>query len=103
MSLQYDEKGKYFTEVVATDAVPVIIQLVQTRVEGRMHVRSGGRIKDELNKPEQFLAVTDAIVFGPENQFLYEVEFLAVNRSHIVWIIPEEEIVSDREQEGGES
>jgi hypothetical protein len=101
MATAYDEKGKFFTERVPTDAVPVIIQAERTRIEGRVHVRSGGRIKDELNKPEQFLAVTDAIVFDASGKFLYEVEFLAVNRDHVIWIIPEAEIVSDQDEPGG--
>lgn len=89
MGVRYDKKGKFFTEVVSKDDVPAIIQTNTTRIYGKMYVRPDERIKDELNKPEQFLAVTDARVFDLEGSLLYLTDFLAINRDQVVWVIPE--------------
>ena len=90
MSIRYDDKGKYFTDVIAKDAVPSVIQTLVSRVQGNLHVRLNERVKDELNRNEQFLAITDANIFNLQGQKIYDAEFILVNRDHVVWIIPEE-------------
>ena len=92
MTVRYDNKGKFFTQVVSKDDIPAIIQTNTNRICGRMYVRPDERIKDELNKPEQFLAVTDARVFDLEGCLLYSTDFLAVNRDQVVWVIPEHDL-----------
>jgi hypothetical protein len=62
-------------------------------------VRINERVKDELNRGEQFLAVTDAIIFNLQGQKLYDAEFMLINRDHVIWIVPADEIVGD--QDGG--
>ena len=91
MTTEYDEKGKYYTEVISKVAVPVTIQTTHQLIQGFVHVRHGERIKDELDRDELFLAVTDARVTGPDSQVLFEAPFLAVRRAQIVWIMPDEE------------
>lgn len=93
MVTQYDEKGKIFTQVVAKEPVLVTIQTTNQLVRGSIHVRPESRVKDELNNSkEPFVAVTDAIVYNLQQEELYRCSFLVINISHIVWVIPEEEI-----------
>ncbi len=96
MITQYDEKGKIFTQVVAKRPVQVIIQTLQNTIRGSVHVRPDERVKDELNtvtERDRFLAVTDAVICNNANEELYRTNFLVVNVSQIVWILPEEELI----------
>jgi hypothetical protein len=56
-----------------------------------VHVRKGERLSDEINSANLFLAVTNAEIFNPEGEILYTSSFLAVNREHIIWLMPIEE------------
>ena len=89
MSIEYDEKGKIFTDIVSKVAVYATIQTTTHMLRGRIHVRRDQRILDELDLSENFLAVTEASVLGADGQTLFQAPFLAVRRSHIVWVIPE--------------
>ncbi|HLO28890.1 MAG TPA: hypothetical protein VK249_07145 [Anaerolineales bacterium] len=91
MTIEYDEKGKIFTEIVSKVAVPATIQTTTHLMRGRLHVRRDQRIKDELDINESFLALTDVSVLGPDGQTLFQAPFLAVRRAHIVWVIPDQE------------
>ncbi len=88
MTIEYDDKGKYFTEVVSKIAIPALVQTTQHLIRGNVHVRRDERLKDELDRDELFLAVTDASVLGTEGQVLHQVRFLAVRRAQIVWVMP---------------
>lgn len=92
MTTHYDEKGKFFTDVISKEPVPVIIQTITNRIHGMMHVRHESRLKDELNNEETFIALTDATIYdivGKEQQ--YQRGFLAINRASIVWLVLEAE------------
>jgi hypothetical protein len=102
MATQYIEKRKIFTNVVSKDAVLVTIQTLIHLIHGYIYVRPGERIKDELAHSDGFLAVTDATVYNSQGVELYQAGFLAVNREHIVWLIPDEEISDHRNAEGAE-
>lgn len=91
MSLEFNEKGKYFTDIISKTAVPAIIQTVMHRIEGSVHIRMDERVKDELDRNELFLAVTSAKVFGLDGAVLYEADFMTVSRSQIVWVIPHDD------------
>ncbi len=91
MSIEYDEKGKFFTEVVPKIPVAAVVQTIGQLIRGKVHVREGERLKDELDRDELFLAVTDAIVLGADGQTQFQGPFLAVRRSQIIWILPDEE------------
>jgi hypothetical protein len=90
MSIQYDEKGKFFTDVVTKIPVPAVLQTTGQLIRGKVHVREGERLKDGLDRDELFLAVTDAIVLGADGHAQFQSPFLAVRRSQIVWILPDE-------------
>ena len=90
MSLEFNEKGKYFTDIISKAAVPAIIQTTTHRIEGYVHIRLDGRLKDELDRNEAFLAVTNAKVLNADGSILYETDFLSVARFQIIWGMPSE-------------
>ncbi len=88
MSIEYDEKGKIFTDVVSKVEIPAVVQTTQHLIRGNVHVRRDERLKDELDRDELFLAITDAQVFGADDQVFHEARFLAIRRAQIVWVTP---------------
>jgi hypothetical protein len=97
MSYEYDDKGKIFTEHVSKIAVYATIQTTTHLIRGRIHVRRDQRIIDELDLDENFLAITDVNVIGKDGQLLFQSPFLAVRRTHIVWVSPEQKSGEERE------
>jgi hypothetical protein len=93
MSIHFDEKGKFFTDVISKESIPVIIETPTSRVRGFIHIRPGERLKDEINQAETFFAVTEATVFNLSGDELYYCDFMAVNREHIIWILPEDQLI----------
>ena len=100
MTLEFNERGKYFTDIISKMAVTAIIQTTTHRIEGAIHVRMNERVKDELDRTETFLAVTNAKVFGADGSIIHQSEFMSVARSQIIWIIPvdETETIPSEEQ-----
>lgn len=88
MSIEYDEKGKYFTNIIQKVPVPSIVQTTTNLIRGLIHVRQDERLKDELEVDEQFVAVTDVSVLDSDGKVVYSGPFLAVQKAHIVWIMP---------------
>ncbi len=88
MSLEFDAKGKYFTDIISKSAVAAIIQTTMHRIEGSVHVRLSGRLKDELDLDEAFVAVTNARVLSNDGSLLYEADFMSISRAQIIWVIP---------------
>jgi len=103
MISRYDEKGKIFTDVVSKQAVTVYIQTHTSRIYGQIYVRPQGRIKDELNQDERFLAVTDAVIMDHNGAVLFKSNFLTVHRDQIEWVIPETELIGEEEPAGGDA
>lgn len=103
MTIHFDDKGKFFTEVISKETIEAIIQTTEHRIHGEIHVRPGERLKDEINCSEQFLAVTKAVVFDSHGAEVYRCSFMAVNREHIVWLIPTAELVRGQDRPGGEA
>ena len=95
MSMEYDEKGKFFTNVVTKIPVRATIQTTMQLIRGNVHVRKGERLKDELDRDETFLAVTDASVLDLNGKALFETSFLAVQRAQIIWVRPDQEKPED--------
>ncbi|MCE1254247.1 MAG: hypothetical protein LWX83_11955 [Anaerolineae bacterium] len=91
MFSQFDDKGKLFTNVVAKRPVRVRIQVTSHLILGTVHIRPENRLKDEINQPEPFLAVTDAQIINDKGEVVYNNKFCAVNRSQILWMSPEDE------------
>ncbi len=92
MSIWFNEKGKFFTEVIPKEMVEVIMQTTTNRIQGSVHVRPDQRLKDEINQSELFVAVTNATIFDQSGKEIYTCGFLAVNREHIVWLFPEDQL-----------
>ena len=92
MSVRIDAKGKTYTDVVRKDDIPALIQTITNLIHGQIYLRQGLRLKDELNgTAETFIAVTDAEVYNANGQVLVRSQFLTLNKSHIIWIRPDEE------------
>lgn len=93
MTMEFDDKGKIFTNIVPKESIPVIIQTSSNRVEGLFHARYDNRLKDELNNEvtEKFIAITEAVVYDDNGNELYTTNFLALNRDSIIWLIPQYE------------
>lgn len=95
MGTHFDHKGKIFTDVVSKEPVAVIVQTTTHRISGCLHTRPDQRLKDELDVNEDFLAITDVSVTTLEGKREYESSFMAINRAHIIWVIPEDELIED--------
>jgi Family of unknown function (DUF6812) len=91
MGIEFDDKGKFYTDIISKVTIPAMIQTTQHRIQGLVHIRPNGRFKDELDNDEPFLAVTAAKVFNEIGEVLFEADFISVRRSQIVWVIPHEE------------
>lgn len=90
MATNFDEKGKFFTAVVSKKPVSVIIQTTLNRIEGKIFVRPDERIKDEMDRPDPFLAVTEARIYALDGIPITKAPFIAVNRAQIIWVFPVE-------------
>jgi hypothetical protein len=88
MSIEYDEKGKYYTNIIHKVPVPCMIQTTKNLIRGLIHVRQDERLKDELEVDERFIAITDVSVLDAEGKVVYSTPFLAVQKDQIVWIMP---------------
>lgn len=91
MVLRFDEKGKFFTEIISKTEIPVTIQTTTNLVRGLMFVKEGQRLSDEINRAGHFLAVVDATIFDNTGEKRYMCEFLAIHRDHIIWLMPDNE------------
>ena len=92
MTIEFDDNGKFFTNVISKTPLPAMIQTTTHRIRGNIHIAQDRRLKDELDLPEKFIAVTDAVIYSPDGQVLYQAGFLAVQRDQIVWAAPDSEI-----------
>ena len=101
MVIEYDEKGKYYTDVISKDVILSRIQTPTHLIHGNVHVRKGDRLSDEINASNVFLAVTNAEIFNLQGESLYTCKFLAVNRGQIVWLMPIDEDQSNAILSGG--
>jgi hypothetical protein len=92
MPAQFDEKGKIFTPIIKKVPCDAIIQTANYRIEGKVHIRPDDRLKDDMNEPEMFVAVTEAVIYDTTGQIAYRTNFTLVNRTQIIWLIPANEI-----------
>jgi hypothetical protein len=96
----FEDKGKIFTDVVRTEKADVIIHTTTNIIiHGCLHIRLDNRLKDELDMDEAFVAITEAVVLDAQGNEIYKTDFLAVNRSQIVFLVP----VRDQEESGSDS
>lgn len=74
--------------MVTTIQYPVIIQTTLNQIHGNLHAGENERIKDALNSNEIFLAITNVQIFNADGTSeQWRSEFLAINRTHVIWII----------------
>jgi hypothetical protein len=92
MTIHYEDKGKLFADVIKKEAVPIVVQTMTNVIRGKIHVLPGRRFKDEINRLEDFFAITDAVIYTPSGKELYRCEFLTASKDKIVWIFPEQEL-----------
>ncbi|MBT3189819.1 MAG: hypothetical protein HN736_12785 [Anaerolineae bacterium] len=90
MTFEYDNKGKFFTDVISKTPIDVLVQTTTHLIQGTIHIHRDERLKDELDRGNSFLALTEASVLNAEGKTLYKNEFLAVQTNQVVWVIPEE-------------
>ncbi len=88
MTIEYDEKGKFYTDVITKLPVSCLIQTTTHLMRGFVHVRQGERLKNELEREETFLAVTNVTILGADGEVLYTAPFMAVMRTQVVWVMP---------------
>jgi hypothetical protein len=88
MSIEYDEKGKFYTDVVTKIPIPSLIQTTTHLIRGNVHIRQGERLKDELENNERFTAITDFTISDLNGNVVFSGPFLAVRRDQIVWVMP---------------
>ena len=98
MTIEYDEKGKFFTDKIKKIAEPAVIQTTTHLVRGLVHVKMGERLKDALDQDGAFLAVTDAILYDASGKTSFQVPFLLVQRAQIVWIMPDKGATKTEEE-----
>ena len=89
----FEDKGKIFTDVVRTEKAHVVIQTtLNTTIHGCLHIRLDDRLKDKLNtKDEPFIAITDAVILDAQGTAISKTDFMAINRSQIVYLFPIDE------------
>jgi hypothetical protein len=92
MTFEFDDKGKFYTDLIKKESVPATIMTVTHKITGTIYVRPDQRIKDELDLDEKFLAITDATVFSPNGDVVAHCGFIAVHRYQIVWVIPDSKL-----------
>ena len=95
---KYDERGKIFTRVVNKVPVSVIIQTTVQLIHGKVHIKPEERLSDELNLEENFLPVTNAVIYSLEGKILYQTNFLSINRAQVIWILPITELLEPMAQ-----
>jgi len=92
ITIIYDEKGKLYTNIVLKQAQQVKIQTTSQLLTGTIHIREEFRLKDELDLPEPFIALTGVKVFSPKGKIELFANFLAVRRDQIVWVSEDEDL-----------
>ena len=92
MTINYDLKGKFFTDIVQKEGVAARIMTSNQIIEGKLHIRPAIRLKDELETSDNFLPITDVIVFDTNHIEILRTQFLALRKNQIVWVTTFEDI-----------
>ncbi len=78
---------------IEREKVPVIIYMKDFKIEGNLHIPPGGRLTDFINiSNKQFIPVTDAVIYNPKSESLYNVGLMQVNKNFIQALFPKEEV-----------
>jgi len=95
MSTPFGEREMFFSTIISKEAISVTLQTPLNLIKGQIHIQPGERLKDSINQAEPFMAITNAIVLNLEGDELYRSEFVAVNRANVIWLLPDDKIVTD--------
>ena len=87
MITQFEEKGKIFTNVISKKPISVTIMTTMGRVQGRIHIRPEDRLKDELNRTDTFIALTDATIYDLQGKLIVSCKFMSLNCSNVIWVV----------------
>jgi Family of unknown function (DUF6812) len=101
MVTRYNEKGKFFTDFVTKEAIPVLVQTPLHRLRGSFYVQPEERLKDALNRSGPFLALTDVTVYDLSQELQYRTGFLALNKDLVQWVLPVEDLIDEPVQGEG--
>lgn len=85
---------KSFSDKIQKIPVNVVIKAGDSIIIGDIHIRPQNRIMDELSFGDQYLAVTDAVIYDASGKARFKTKFMSLNSSTIVYVIPKEELVS---------
>jgi hypothetical protein len=85
-ALSRDMRRREF--LVRKDAVPCTIMTMTNLIEGNLHKRGAYRIIDELNTVDQFIAVTNAKIYGGNSSEVIEADFITLRADQIIWVKP---------------
>ncbi len=70
----------------------VIIYIDNYKIEGYMYLIPGGRIVDEFNKSNQFIPLTDCIIYDNSTSLeIDRINFMVVNKNRTTLIFPIDE------------
>ncbi len=77
-----------YSKVIKKETVKALIRTSSETIEGTVYKQPNNRLLDTLNlQDNQFIAVSDAKVYSEgDGKLIYETDFIAVNKSHIVLI-----------------
>lgn len=90
--MDFDEKGKIFTNLVQKKPVAATIQTRTHRIRGEVYIKPDERVKDELNRSDQFVAVTNATIYSDAGEEISTCKFLTLNKNQIIWLIPDTDL-----------
>jgi hypothetical protein len=98
MGFRVDPNGKIFTDRVRKETVACVIQTVASRMRGHIFHRAENRVIDDFNNStEAFIAVTDVEFLDASEAVIARSEFLLLNKSHVIWILPADAETGDAE------
>ena len=77
-----------YAQKIKKEKVYTLIRTTCETIEGMIFKRPDNRMLDSLNvQSGEFIPVTDVRVYSaPDGKLLYETDFMAINKNHIVLI-----------------
>ena len=81
-----------FSNKIDKVATRVVVETSNDLIVGDMHMRPRLRLIDELISGEQFLAITNAIVYDKSGRPRFSTRFLSINRDFVIFVAPWEDV-----------
>ena len=91
--MQQTNTGLPFADIVEKQPVAVIIHTIHNTVVGEIYLRPRRRLIDEINRTDRFIVVTNALIYDLSGKASLQTHFTAVNRDHIISVVPKDEII----------